>query len=456
MSRSSSPVQELTRMGSKMSDQATANGDATPPSYSSKFFDKGAAAAVSRQIYFKIVFGGLMMMAIVIFGIFSIYWGALWRIPAHNLPGWVIDFDGGQVGSTVTNALLQSTQGGSKITWTTRSASDFPNGDIDVANSVVNEKIWVAVVINNGATSNLNDAVSTADPSYNGTSAVTAYGVEARNENAYRSFISPIVQQTMAQFSSQYARQMAGQLANSSNVANILANAPQLIIQPVSFTLVNLRPFDVPVASAVTFVGLIYLLILSFFIVMIAGGAREASGLERKLTTRSLILLRLATSFLAYFFISLLYSLLSKAFQVPFDRKYGDAGFVLFWMINFVGMLCLGLSLEAMITLLTIRFMPFFMILWIITNVSVCFMPIEVLPKFYHYGYAMPFYNVSHTVRSIVFGSKNTLGLNFGVLVAWIVISCFTLPLFQWFVRRKLVAASRPVEVVDAQEKGNQ
>ncbi|KAL1681784.1 hypothetical protein EV122DRAFT_287637 [Schizophyllum commune] len=401
-----------------MSDQATANGDATPPSYSSKFFDKGAAAAVSRQIYFKIVFGGLMMMAIVIFGIFSIYWGALWRIPAHNLPGWVIDFDGGQVGGTVTNALLQSTQGGSKITWTTRSASDFPNGDIDVANSVVNEKIWVAVVINNGATSNLNDAVSTADPSYNGTSAVTAYGVEARNENAYRSFISPIVQQTMAQISSQYARQMAGQLANSSNVANILANAPQLIIQPVSFTLVNLRPFDVPVASAVTFVGLIYLLILSFFI--------------------------------------LLYSLLSKAFQVPFDRKYGDAGFVLFWMINFVGMLCLGLSLEAMITLLTIRFMPFFMILWIITNVSVCFMPIEVLPKFYHYGYAMPFYNVSHTVRSIVFGSKNTLGLNFGVLVAWIVISCFTLPLFQWFVRRKLVAASRPVEVVDAQEKGNQ
>ena len=121
----------------------------------------------------------------------------------------------------------------------------------------------------------------------------------------------------------------------------------------------------------------------------------------------------------------MLYSLLSKAFQVPFDRKYGDAGFVLFWMINFVGMLCLGLSLEAMITLLTIRFMPFFMILWIIStlillilsgslltiataNVSVCFMPIEVLPKFYHYGYAMPFYNVSHTVRSIVFGSKNT------------------------------------------------
>ncbi|KAL1747066.1 hypothetical protein HDZ31DRAFT_32713 [Schizophyllum fasciatum] len=418
MSRSSSPVQELTRMSSKVSDQATANGDATPPPYSSKFFDQGPAAAVSRQIYLKIVFGGLMMMAVVIFGIFSIYWGALWRIPAHNLPGWIIDFDGDQVGSTVTNALLQSTAGGSKITWSTRSTSDFPNGNIDVANSVVNEKIWVALVINNGATSNLNNAVASVDSSYNGTSAVTAYGVEARNENAYRSFISPIVQQTMRQIGSQYATQMAGRLANSSSISDILTNAPQLITQPISFTLVNLRPFDIPVASAVTFVGLIYLLILSFFI--------------------------------------LLYSLLSKAFQVPFDRKYGDSGFVLFWMINFIGMLCLGLSLEAMITLLTIRFMPFFMILWIISNVSVCFMPIEVMPKFYHYGYAMPFYNVSHTVRSILFGTKNTLGLNFGVLIAWIAISCITLPLFQWFVRRKLIAAARPVEVVDAEEKGRE
>ncbi|TRM69268.1 hypothetical protein BD626DRAFT_391845 [Schizophyllum amplum] len=438
-----------------MSDQATANGDAREPAhYSIQFFDSGAAAAVSRQIYMKIVFAGVMMMGIVIFGIFSIYWGALWKVPAHSLSGWVIDFDGDTLGSTVSNALIQSSAGGSKIRWTTRAAIDFPNGNIDVANSVVNEKVWVAVVINNGATSNLNSAIAATDASYNGSSAVTAYGVEARNENAYRSIISPIVEQTMLQLSRQFAQQTAKQLANSDNIANILSNAPQLITQPLSFTLDNLRPFDVPVASAVTFVGLIYLLILSFFVVMIGGGAREASGLERKLTTKSLIYVRMVTSAVAYLILSLFYSLLSRAFQLPFDRKYGSAGFVLFWMISFVGMLCLGLSLEAMITILTIRFMPFFMILWIITNVSVCFMPIEVLPKFYHYGYAMPFYNVSHTVRSIVFGSKNTLGQNFGILVAWCAISCITLPLFQWLVRRKLIAASRPMEIEEnAEEK---
>jgi hypothetical protein len=40
-------------------------------------------------------------------------------------------------------------------------------------------------------------------------------------------------------------------------------------------------------------------------------------------------------------------------------------------------------------------------------NVSVAFYPIEVLPAVFRYGFAMPFYNVSSTVRTIIFGTKN-------------------------------------------------
>ncbi|KAL1745590.1 hypothetical protein HDZ31DRAFT_81860 [Schizophyllum fasciatum] len=398
--------------------------------------------------------GGVFMIAIIIFGIFSIYWGALWKIPAHQLRGWVIDMDGDRMGSTVSEALLQSSAGGSKIDWSTRSASDFPNGHSDVEDAILNEKTWVALVINNGATSNLQSAIQSVDASYNGTSALTAFGMEARNENAYRSILSPILKSTLQQIGDEYARQTASQLANSSSVSDILANAPQLITQPVSYTLVNVRPFDVPVASAVTFVGCIYQVILSFFIVVIASGAREASGLERKLTTTSLIHVRMITSFVAYFILSLLYSLLSLAFQVPFNRKYGHAGFVIFWMVNYCGMLALGLALEAVMTLLTMRFMPFFLILWIISNISVCFMPIEILPAVYRYGYATPVYNISHTIRSIIFGSRNTLGLNFGIIIAWVVISCITLPLFQWIVRRRVVAAA--ARTIEISEKGDE
>jgi Protein of unknown function (DUF3533) len=49
----------------------------------------------------------------------------------------------------------------------------------------------------------------------------------------------------------------------SSNVAALFVNAPRLVSQPISYTIINTRPFDIAVATAVDFVGLIYLLILA-------------------------------------------------------------------------------------------------------------------------------------------------------------------------------------------------
>jgi len=174
---------------------------------------------------------------------------------------------------------------------------------------------------------------------------------------------------------------------------------------------------------------------------MIGYAAREVSGLNKYLTLRSLITTRFVSLIAAYFFISLFYSLLSLAYQVDFNRKYGASGFVIFWMVNWAGMLAVGLALEALITILTPNFIPFFLIFWIIINVSVCSSPIEVLPNVFRYGYATPFYNISHAIRSIVFGTKNSLGLNFGVLIVWIFISSLTMPMLQWFVRRRAVIA---------------
>ncbi|KAK0431546.1 hypothetical protein EV421DRAFT_2090044 [Armillaria borealis] len=395
-------------MSDRMSiDTATAERDtpAMDRPYSSQFLDKTPSIQASRSIYLKILFGGCFAMVIVMFCIFSIYWGALWKIPAHNLHGWVVDLDGSTVGNTVVQGLTAGSSS-SKVTFTQVSASEFPGSWQEVANRVVEQKTWVAVVVHSNATSALNAAVSSVNSSYDGSEAITFYGAEARNENAYRSLIRPSVQALLAVISQEFAQQFVVQLASSSSLSSIARSAPQILAEPISYTTDNLVPFDIPVASAITFVGLIYLLILSFFIVV-----------------RSFINQQ-------------------SAFQVDFSRKFGSAGFVMFWMVNFVGMLSVGLALEAMITLLTIRFMPFFMILWIISNVSVCFMPLAVLPNVYRYGYAMPFYNVSGAVRTILFGTKNELGLHFGILIAWTAISMITLPAFQWFMRRKSIPDS--------------
>lgn len=69
----------------------------------------------------------------------------------------------------------------------------------------------------------------------------------------------------MDSFAANFATQYGQQLASSSsiNTTRLLGNSPGVITNPAGYTIYNTRPFDIPVATAVDFVGLIYLLIVS-------------------------------------------------------------------------------------------------------------------------------------------------------------------------------------------------
>ena len=55
----------------------------------------------------------------------------------------------------------------------------------------------------------------------------------------------------------------------------------------------------------------------------------------------------------------------------------------------------------------------------------------------------MPFYNVGRTIRTIIFNTKNEIGMNLGILIAWTVLSMITISLATWAYRRKDVNAYR-------------
>ncbi|EKM53634.1 uncharacterized protein PHACADRAFT_260093 [Phanerochaete carnosa HHB-10118-sp] len=408
--------------------------------FSHHIFENDPKSRIAIRMYFKILFMITVLITLTIWSVLSIYWGANWRFETgiHNMNGWIVDFDGGSVGATVTQAFMNNTGQKDQIDWYTVPASMFPNGESDVAEAIVNERAWAAVTIHAGASSNLSAAISARDGSSYNNQVASAYAVEARNENSYVFFVAPQIQAPLEQAVVAYPQIQAQQLG--SQVNDLLTSAPNLVFAPVNYTVVNLRPFDIQVGTAIDFVGLIYMLILSFIAALGNFNARVlASGLERRLTLPRLILLRLVIPVVMYFWLSLAYALLSIYFHVPFNRRFGDAGFVIFWMLSWCAMMALGLAIEAMITILTLRFIPFFLVPWIITNVSVVFFPIEILPTIFRYGYAMPFYNVSRAVRTILFRTRDQVGLNFGVLIAWIAVSLVTIPLFQTYVRRKQV-----------------
>lgn len=106
-------------------------------------------------------------------------------------------------------------------------------------------------------------------------------------------------------------------------------------------------------------------------------------GFNNKVTLPTLVLWRLGVTAFCYFWISLAFTTIMVAFQIPITQGYGHAGFVVLWALNFIGQTALGWAMENMVTILTPQFFPYFLICWIILNLSSSFTPLELTHQFY-------------------------------------------------------------------------
>lgn len=107
----------------------------------SPLFSDTFGKAPGRAIYVKILCAGCFAIVFVIFAVFSIYWGALWKIPARPLGGLIFDFDGGPVGTAITSTFLASPANTGGIHW--RQSNILGT---DASDLVRQEQTWVAVV----------------------------------------------------------------------------------------------------------------------------------------------------------------------------------------------------------------------------------------------------------------------------------------------------------------------
>ena len=171
----------------------------------------------------------------------------------------------------------------------------------------------------------------------------------------------------------------------------------------------------------------------------------------------------------AYFFMSLAYSLVSLAFQIPFSsppgshvevvspaNAYGHASFVVYWMINFIGMCALGLACENMAMLLGAPWTALWLIFWVISNVSTAFYPIATAPGFYTYGYAWPLHAITEATRVVLFDVRSRMGLHIGILLAWWAVNTSLFPICAtWLRYQNCVKPKRKRELV-AKEKAEE
>ncbi|KAF9513180.1 hypothetical protein BS47DRAFT_1362627 [Hydnum rufescens UP504] len=321
-------------------------------------------------------------------------------IPTVILVGFAY-MDGCDIGNAMRTAIQANISTKAKLGWIIKDASNFPT-ITDVSSQIVDERAWAALVVSRNATSNLISAHENGDASYDPSTAMVFLYNQGRNEVAANSFIVPFSQALI-----------------SSAAANFAASYASYDLQhSVSSGNHSYDSLSAPVASALTLVGSIYTISFAFVITLSGYALRQA--IEPFLKTKDLLLLRVLAPPIFSAPIWLAYSMTSLCIKTRLMRDRAG-GFFIFWLYDLMGMTALGLSIEAIITFLTPKYMTYFLVpliwLWI--------------PSIQHAA-SNAHTHIQHEIPS---GSQSRM------LVAWIALSCFMIPLFAFVMRRRAMAA---------------
>ena len=375
--------------------------------------------------------------------------------------------------------------------------SKFNDDPLAVRLAVHKENFWGAIIVNNNATALLRQAVETGNTSYDPFGAGAIITNQARDIESYNQYISPVLTRIASDVSFAFGREWTQQvLLNGSLSSNVYSNVPQALSPGIGFSTFNLRPFgkslaqftflsinhtdnnlpDPPTAIPAVSIGLIYLIIIAFFSFGFFIPTHMKFILPNPnhphppLKFAHLIIWRYLSTITAYFFLSLCYSLVSLVFQIPFNNTpppglsswpktdvadnadyFGHGTFAVYWMLNWIGMTALGLACENVAMAIGQPWTALWLVFWVITNVSTGFYSLELAPKFFMWGYAWPLRQIVYASRTLLFGTHSRLGMNFGILAAWVAVGTILFPFACWIMRykgmrekRKLAAAATP------------
>ncbi|KAL8702845.1 MAG: hypothetical protein Q9201_003985 [Fulgogasparrea decipioides] len=363
-----------------------------------------------------------LILAVFILTVLSLYWAVLFHVEKNtsSLTVFVVDFDGrvppytgvtplvGPMITQTTEMMLSAPE--PHLGYDTVQPSVFNNDPLAVRQAVYDWKAYAAIIIMPNATAMLQQAVDQANVTYDPLGACQVIYVEARDETTYLNYVLPQLSTLETQVTSTFGQMWTKMVMQNTTIPRTnLQQVPQALSPAIGFSQFNLRPFRPAVMTPAVTIGLIYLIILSFFsfafYLPIHMKFLSPSG-HPPLKFPIFIIWRWAATITAYFFLSLAYSLISLAFQIPFNNhsapttnvannpeEYGKGTFVVYWMINFVGMIALGLACENVAMVIGQPWTAMWLIFWVITNVSTSFYSLDLAPKFYYWGYAWPLHN---------------------------------------------------------------
>ncbi|CAO3565435.1 unnamed protein product [Mortierella alpina] len=376
-----------------------------------------------RQVTWKLL-KVLVVMTFAYFALMALYFAAEFQVSDRmsNLDVLVVDLDQSLIGALFLNFTQMSAKDG-RINLAIR---DYDS--IDAVKEVVdNGDYWGAIVVNEGASSTLNKAVSVPIADYRPENAFTLIYDGGRDPLVVKPLIVAQMHrhfmEFVGEFNTQWVYLVLTVAAQDNQTLTPLMGAPQALGAPIAFNEADLHEATAAIITSATSVAYIWI----FFV---AGAstylvANIVQPLARKASVRRTMLLLLLPLFVFLCSLSMTYSVLLRIFGVPFDSagQFAALFFAMVLLQSAVASLVLFL-----IFLIPVPLIPIITTIFVVMNVIAVFHPVELMPPFYRWVYAMPFLNAVQAVRFVLLGSYNRLVYNLPILFAWVMVPITLLP----------------------------
>ncbi|KAM9938066.1 hypothetical protein OXX80_002429 [Metschnikowia pulcherrima] len=349
------------------------------------------------------------LMGSCILGVFSIYWGSSYQRTTRfkNLRMLVVIEDDQTVNGLdpyIGNAMREtvSTPEAKELGfWDIQNTTAFQelaakNGHdtwAEVQRQVHHQRYWASIYVKPNATLNLQSAIVDGDTGYNVSyNSVVSFYETGRDMSAMIQYVIPNLQAVGDMFT-QRQSQIIAALLDGMDTSTVFASMDSVRVATSSLEVsyVDARPVTDDVLMAPLQVGLIYMIIVTFF------------GFN--------------------FF----WRRASRSDQVDFTVAFGKSGFLVYWMTTFITMCAVG-SMNEMVAMICVMTYPpllgFWLLFWVISNIAATFSPIALCPEFYRYTYAMPIHAAYEINKVIFFDTyKGAMGRNFAILIIWAVLT---------------------------------
>ncbi|KAI1622620.1 hypothetical protein EDD37DRAFT_611034 [Exophiala viscosa] len=315
----------------------------------------------------------------------------------HNLEVLAIDYDGGVVGESMLEAYQQLR------------ASTFVTLDFHRASEYPDYQTVEKAVCSGGA----------AAASYNSSNTIRYVYNEARYPTTMEGYVNPDLEELVAATRTVYTQINGTRAFSSVNQSD--SAAIDAFLNPFTATSINLKPTEQGTRVLYNTASVALSIVQQFFFVMAINGVSSSLNLFSRLTTLMNGLIRhvFAT---AYTFVG---SLCWTGYIWAYKESWALTGgqFMLIWMLGWLFMYINFMLLDTASVLIPMQYMPFFVLTWIIMNITSSLANFDLAPSFYKYGYALPAHNWYETFIQITSGGcYNRLYRTLPVLFAWFIV----------------------------------